>query len=64
MNDSTQISAYAGALLITPAGEIITQHRDNIPSIQFPGSLSVFGGRVEEGEKIEEALIREIKEET
>jgi len=54
---------YAGALVLTTTGEIIVQHRDDIPSIHWPDSLSVFGGGVEGDEAYEEALIREMKEE-
>lgn len=38
--------------------------RDNIPTIPEPNKWTLIGGRVEDGETYEEALIREIKEET
>ena len=56
-------SHYVGALLLTTAGEVIVQHRDDIPHILWPDSLSVFGGGVEGDESFDEALAREIKEE-
>lgn len=54
---------YVGALLLTVAGEVLVQHRDDIPQILWPDSLSTFGGGVEGDESNDEALIREIKEE-
>lgn len=54
---------YVGALLLTLQGEVIVQHRDDIPHILWPDTLSVFGGGVEGAESYEEALAREMKEE-
>ena len=57
------IGHYVGALLLTTVGEVIVQHRDDIPQILWPDSLSTFGGGVEGDESLDEALAREMKEE-
>ena len=44
-------------------GEFLLQLRDNIPTIVHPGVWALFGGHVEAGETIEEAVKREIQEE-
>jgi len=54
---------YAGLLLVTPKDELIMQQRDDKPDIENPGMISPFGGSVEPGETVEEALKREIMEE-
>jgi 8-oxo-dGTP pyrophosphatase MutT (NUDIX family) len=53
----------SGALLYNTNGEVLLQHRDDKPDIADPGLWSLFGGSVEEGESIEDALIRELWEE-
>jgi 8-oxo-dGTP diphosphatase len=53
----------AGALLYNTNGEVLLQHRDDKPDIAHPGLWSLFGGSVEEGEAIEDALVRELWEE-
>ncbi len=63
MNKTPCESQYVGALLLTRVGEVIVQHRDDIPQILWPDSLSTFGGGVEGDESYEEALAREMKEE-
>lgn len=63
MKEQSCDSHYVGALLITPGGKVIVQHRDNIPNIRWPDTLSVFGGGVEGEETWEEALARELLEE-
>lgn len=54
---------YVGALLLTADGDIILQHRDDNPCIQWPNTWSLFGGGVEGDETYEEALARELQEE-
>lgn len=54
---------YVGALLITPNNEIIMQQRDDKPGIVNPGMITTFGGGVENGENINEAIKRELREE-
>ncbi len=53
---------WVGALLITNSNEVILQQRD-ANAIINPEKVSLFGGRVEDNENIENALKREIKEE-
>ncbi|QWK80607.1 CmcI family methyltransferase [Ochrobactrum sp. BTU1] len=54
---------FAGAFLLNDQGEVLLQLRDQDPSIDNPGKVSVFGGSVEVGETYREGLLRELKEE-
>lgn len=51
-------------LIVTDDGKLLLHHRDDKPGIAHPGCWAGFGGAVEEGESIEEALRREVLEET
>jgi 8-oxo-dGTP pyrophosphatase MutT (NUDIX family) len=51
------------ALLYNPRGQVLLQHRDDYPYTVFPSHWGLFGGGVEDGESLEEALDREIWEE-
>ena len=53
----------AAVILENEKKEILLYLRDNKPNIPFPHHWDLFGGHVERGEKPEEALIREVKEE-
>jgi 8-oxo-dGTP diphosphatase len=53
----------AGALLYNAKGEVLLQHRDDKPTIVHPGLWSLFGGAIDVGESIEEAVVREVWEE-
>lgn len=53
----------AALLLQNPQGQFLFYLRDNKSSIPYPHHWDMFGGHVEEGETVEEALIREVKEE-
>jgi 8-oxo-dGTP diphosphatase len=53
----------AAIILENKKGEILLYLRDNKPDLPFPNQWDLFGGHVENGETIEEALIREGKEE-
>lgn len=53
----------AAIILENQHGELLFYKRDHKPFIPFPGYWDLFGGHVEAGETIEEALIREVKEE-
>ena len=53
----------AAALLVTGDGRYLMQHRDDLPSINFPDHWCCFGGAVEPGETAMAALRRELHEE-
>lgn len=50
--------------LILYDGKVLLLHRDNIPTIPDPGTWQSISGHVEEGEEFDDAIVREIKEET
>ena len=49
--------------VIHKEGKFLLQLRDNIPSISYPNCWALFGGGVDEGESLVEALHRELDEE-
>lgn len=51
------------AILQLPDGRYILQHRDDIPSIWYPGHWGCFGGAVDGDEDPIQALHREVNEE-
>jgi len=51
-------------LLIVTDDGLLMHHRDDKPGIPHPDCWAGFGGAVEEGETVEEALHREVREET
>jgi ADP-ribose pyrophosphatase YjhB (NUDIX family) len=51
-------------LLIVTGDGLLMHHRDDKPGIAHPDCWAGFGGAVEEGETVEQALRREVKEET
>jgi len=53
----------AAALLATPDGRYLMQHRDDFPHIFLPGHWACFGGGIDAGESAEVALRRELREE-
>jgi 8-oxo-dGTP diphosphatase len=57
------VKKIAQVLLFDRRGRLLIYLRDDKPEIPFPNHWDFFGGHVEEGEKPEEALIREVKEE-
>ena len=56
------IKSVGGIIFVN--GKYLVQLRDNKKNIFFPGFWGVFGGLVEKGEKLSQALVREVKEET
>jgi 8-oxo-dGTP diphosphatase len=54
----------AAMLLIVTDGGLLMHLRDDKPGIPNPGCWAGFGGAVEEGETVEQALHRELLEET
>lgn len=54
--------AVAAIIVVDDAGYLL-QHRDEKPSIFFPGRWGCFGGAVEPDESDEAALVRELDEE-
>lgn len=53
-----------GALLVLEDGRYLLQRRDRIPGIFFPDHWGCFGGGIDPGETAEQALVRELSEET
>ena len=52
-----------GALIHTADGRYLMQLRDDLPEVSMRGYWGLFGGRIEDGEKPCEALMRELREE-
>ena len=50
-------------ILINPRKEILLLHREDKPNIEVPNKWSFVGGALDEGETLEEGIIRETKEE-
>jgi 8-oxo-dGTP diphosphatase len=51
-------------LIVTEDGGLLLHHRDNKPGIANPDCWAGFGGAVEDGETVEDAVRREVREET
>jgi 8-oxo-dGTP diphosphatase len=51
-------------LIVTDDQRLILHHRDDVEGIAHPGCWAGFGGAVEEGESVDDALRREVMEET
>jgi len=54
----------AAMLLLVTSDGLLLHHRDDKPGIAHPGCWAGFGGAVEAGETVQEALRREVTEET
>lgn len=50
-------------VLVDPAGRILLQLRDDIPTIPFPGMWAIPGGMLEPGEAPLACVVREVEEE-
>lgn len=68
MTDTTESAdpgrRRAAMLLIVTGDGLLLHHRDDKPGIAHPDCWAGFGGAVEAGETVEEALHREVVEET
>ncbi len=66
MTTSSAGRSRGGALLllVRADGAVLLQHRDDIPSIDYPGLWAIPGGAIEAGEEPLAAAMREIEEET
>ena len=51
------------AIITNNKNEVLLQHRDAIPNIFYPSYWGCFGGGVEAGETLEDAIARELREE-
>lgn len=51
-------------LIVTEDGGLLLHHRDDKPGIPNPDCWAGFGGAVEDGETVEDAVLREVHEET
>ena len=57
-----QIARTVGALFIRPDGKVLLGRRTPTKKV-WPGHWDTIGGRVEDGESLEQALVREVQEE-
>ena len=55
--------AVAALIVIEEDGRYLMQLRDDKPGIFYPDHWGLFGGAVEPGETVEQALVRELDEE-
>jgi len=61
-SDKNNIQELVKAVIFKE-GKFLLQLRDNNPTIAYPNTWTFFGGGVDEGEKLEEALKWELKKE-
>lgn len=63
MEEDSRTKIKVAGVILHRDGKALLQHRDDIPTIYWPGAWAIFGGMVEEGETPEEAVRREMMEE-
>jgi 8-oxo-dGTP diphosphatase len=59
----TEIIPCVAAILYTTARQVLLIQRDEKPGLEFPGYWTLPGGRVEENETPQVAILRELQEE-
>lgn len=64
LHPGTPVRPCVSVLLLTPDRKVIIQLRDDKPDLPFPAHWATLGGRIEAGESPEEAVCRELYEET
>jgi len=62
--DRAILNRYEGVLLIDQTGRFLTQERDAILGIGYPGRVTLFGGTAENGENSVECAVCELREKT
>jgi 8-oxo-dGTP pyrophosphatase MutT (NUDIX family) len=63
-NEADASSVGALLALVRSDGAVLLQHRDDDPTIDYPGRWGIPGGAIESGETPVRAACREIREET
>ncbi len=61
--EPAQPAASVGVLFVNSKGELLLHLRDDKPEIANPNLWGFIAGRLESGETVEEALLREVQEE-
>ncbi len=62
IDEASFVKHYADCVVLTQDSRILLQQRPK-DWCHFPGCLTTFGGHVEEGETVMQALVRELNEE-
>lgn len=55
---------FVGIILVNRKGEILLQLRPDISAVPYAGYWTLPGGKVEQDEEVEDAIVREVEEET
>jgi 8-oxo-dGTP diphosphatase len=62
--DPRSVRHAAMLLIVTEDGGLLLHHRDDKPGIPNPDCWAGFGGALEVGETVKDAVLREVREET